>query len=152
MATPNQPPPPLTLAKDHPYGAWQCCTCIEKYYNGIPDPSNEQRPWQTNQGDLVCRKCIEGLFHTAFKFDFEYPARWGGSEGIEMQIDDFAVLWPDGVFPASYKAKGVQLKLDLLKVEERTSLKICLTSNLARTSSFALSVRRHGNCGMAATT
>ena len=118
MATPNQPPRPLTLAKDHPYGAWQCCTCIEKYYNGIPNPSDEQRPWQTNKGDLVCRNCIEGLFQTAFKFDFEYPARWGGSEGIEMQIDHFAVLWPDGVFPASYKAKGVQLELHLLKVEE----------------------------------
>jgi len=58
------------------------------------------------------------LFGNAMKFDFEYPARWGGPAGVEMRVDDFAVLWPDGVFPARYKAKGAQLLRDQLKAAE----------------------------------
>lgn len=58
------------------------------------------------------------LFETAMNFDFEYPARWGGPDGIEMRIDDFAVLWPDGVFPTSYKVKGAQLLRDQIKAAE----------------------------------
>ena len=115
MATP--PPPPLTLAKNQPYGIWQCCTCITDYKNGLPAPGYEQ-PWETNEGGLICRHCIMPLFETAMKFDFEYPARWGGPDGVEMRIDDFAVLWPDGVFPASYKAKGAQLLRDQIKAAE----------------------------------
>lgn len=58
------------------------------------------------------------LFGTAMKFDFEYPARWGGSGGVEMRVDDFAVLWPDGVLTALYKAKGAQLLRDQIKAAE----------------------------------
>lgn len=112
MATPQ--PPPLTLAANQPYGVWECCTCITKYKNKLSIPGDEQRPWVTKKGDLVCRECIMPLFETAMKFDFEYPARWGGPDGIEMRIDDFTILWRDGVFPASYKAKGAQLKRDML--------------------------------------
>ena len=101
MATP--PSPPLTLAENYFHGSWECCTCITRYNNEVP--------WQTNEGDLVCKECIMPLFETAMKFDFEYPARWGG---VEMRIDDFTILWHDGVFPASYKAKGAQLKRNML--------------------------------------
>jgi hypothetical protein len=65
------------------------------------------------------------LFEKALKFDIEYPAQWGNTE---LNIGDFDVLWPDGVLPAAYKAKGAQLKRDLLLAAQ--DLKELMPENL----------------------
>lgn len=114
MAAP--PPPMFTLVRDQPYGPWNCDICDEQFHNNLSVSGDEQRPWKTPDGLLVCAKfCIKPLFEKALKFDFEYPYKWGN---IELNIDEFAVLWPDGVFPLAYKAKGIQLKRDLQKAAQ----------------------------------
>ena len=91
MATP--PPPLFTLVRDHPYGPWSCGICDEQLHNNLSISGGEQRPWRSPEGSLVCGEyCLKSLFEKALQYDIEYPAKWGS---IELNIDEFAVLWPD---------------------------------------------------------
>jgi hypothetical protein len=65
------------------------------------------------------------LFEKALKFDIEYPAQWGNTE---LNVDDFAVLWPDGLFPAIYRTHGVRLKREQLLAAQ--NLKEFMPENL----------------------
>jgi len=73
-------------------------------------PRGRAATLETSTGELVCSDCIKSLFEQALKFDTDFPARWGS---IALNIDDFAVLWPDRQFPTIYKGKAKYLKLQL---------------------------------------
>jgi hypothetical protein len=110
MAAPQ--PPPLTLVRNHPYGPYNCAFCGEEYACRLTVGnmgSHDTRPWQTEDGDLVCKECIKGRFEDALRFELlDFSAHWGD---IELNMSDFASLWPDKTLPELYKAKHAELKL-----------------------------------------